>query len=226
MRIFAISDLHLSGANPKPMDIFGRKWENHWEKIKHNWRELVQDEDVVLIPGDISWAMKLHQALVDLNAIGELPGRKIIVRGNHDYWWNSISKIRDNLPLGMYIIQNDSVFLEGIHFCGTRSWDMPGGKDDAEDDLKIFKRELERLKMSLSTAKSAENIIVLLHFPPFNEKGKPSEMLEIMNEYKVSHVVYGHLHGHSYKAIEGNIDGINYHLVSCDYLDFIPKLIE
>ena len=198
------------------------------DKIKSNWIRLVNEDDCVLIPGDISWAMKLDDAIDDLNQIGELPGRKIIIRGNHDYWWSSISRVRRVLPLSMYALQNDSIQLEGIGFCGSRGWIAPGSRDYTAHDQKIFNRELNRMKLSLESVKGkgAEEIIVLLHYPPFDDKGQPTEMNELLRSYPVSHVVYGHLHGEPYNGVvEGEIDGINYHLTSCDYLNFIPKII-
>jgi len=229
MKIFAISDLHLPGRQDKPMDIFGDNWKNHWEKIKKNWIELISSEDIVLIPGDISWAMKMDEALVDLDQIAALPGRKVLVKGNHDYWWSSITRLRESTHPSIYAIQNDSLKFEEISdvaFCGTRSWTPPGAKDYTSHDEKIFNRELNRLKLSLDDAKDCSNIIVLLHFPPFDERGQESEICHLIKQYPVQHVVFGHLHGDSLKGvIEGQINGITYHLVSCDYLDFKPKLI-
>ena len=229
--IYAIGDLHLSGALNKPMDIFGRHWEDHWEKIKQDWVERVSPQDIVLIPGDISWAMQLSDAEVDLGSIGSLPGRKIMIRGNHDYWWASVSKIRSILPPDMYVLQNDSIVLDGFSFCGTRGWINPGMKDFSEQDAKIYRRELIRLKMSLDSAVTAEhepdgNIIVLLHYPPFDDKGNSTEMVNLLSRYRPKHVVYGHLHGEgSRNAFEGIYDGTEYHLVSCDYLKFRLKKI-
>lgn len=226
MRIFCISDLHLPGNADKPMDIFGPQWENHWDKIQRNWREIVDEEDCVLIPGDISWAMKLEDAIGDLEEIGRLPGRKIMIRGNHDYWWSSISKVRRVLPPTIYALQNDSVVLNGVGFSGTRGWIAPGDKDYTAHDQKIFNREVNRLRLSLESAKQAEYIIVLLHYPPFDDKGQPTELCELMSQYPVKHVVYGHLHGESSRSrVEGEIDGIWYHLTSCDFLNFYPKIV-
>lgn len=244
MRIFAISDLHLSEAKSKPMDIFGEHWIDHWTKIRKNWINTVEQEDVVLIPGDISWAMTLDDALADLNSIGQLPGKKIIIRGNHDYWWSSISRVRQALPPDMFALQNDSIHIQENTFCGTRGWVTPTETNPvkadscdvapgevtsdvaAPDDIKIFNREVHRLRLSLDSAKEAEEIIVLLHYPPFDEKGKQNDIAQLLKEYPVSHVVFGHLHNISPKdVVEGNIEGIDYHLVSCDYLNFELKLI-
>lgn len=226
MRVFCISDLHLPGNADKPMDIFGPQWENHWDKIQRNWRGIVDDEDCVLIPGDISWAMKLEDAIGDLEEIGQLPGRKIMVRGNHDFWWSSISKVRRVLPPSIYALQNDSVKIGRVGFCGTRGWIAPGSKDYTTHDQKIFDREVNRLRLSLNSVKEVEYIIVLLHYPPFNDKGEPTEICKLMGQYPVKHVVYGHLHGESSAGrVEGEIDGIWYHLTSCDFLNFCPKIV-
>ncbi|NLX70555.1 MAG: hypothetical protein GX024_06615 [Clostridiales bacterium] len=226
MKVFAIGDLHLSSSRPKPMEIFGEHWTNHWDRIRSNWMNNIGSEDIVLIPGDISWAMNLDEAGPDLDSIGKLPGRKIIIRGNHDYWWSSISRVRSVLPPGMFAIQNDSITMDGITFCGTRGWAVFEDSEDLEHDIKIFNREIQRLKLSLASADNADEIIVLLHYPPFDEKGAENQLAQLLKEYPVSHVVFGHLHGASLNCVtEGYIDGINYHLVSCDYLDFDPKLI-
>ena len=224
--IFAISDLHLSCAADKPMDIFGKQWENHWERIQQDWTERVSCDDIVLIPGDISWAIKLSDARIDLDSIGELPGKKILIKGNHDYWWSSISKVRNTLPSSMHVLQNDSIKESGFTFCGTRGWINPGMKDFSQQDAKIYNREIQRLRLSLDSAASYENLIVLLHYPPFDEKGRPAEMVHTLVEYKPAHVVYGHLHGEGCRtAFEGEYESTEYHLVSCDYLDFRLKQI-
>jgi hypothetical protein len=138
MSIFAIGDLHLPGGDDKPMQVFGAHWEGHWEKIRADWRARVTGEDAVLIPGDISWAMHLEDALPDLRAIGELPGRKILLRGNHDYWWGAISRVRDVLPPGMYALQNDALVLDGVAFCGSRGWTYPQNADG--EDARLYDR--------------------------------------------------------------------------------------
>lgn len=227
MKIFAISDLHLSGHTPKPMSVFGNHWEGHWDKIRSNWTERVKEEDVVLIPGDISWAMKLDEAIVDLNEIGELPGKKIMIRGNHDYWWSSISRVRQVVDPSIFPLQNDSIKYGGMWFCGTRGWQTPGAREYSDHDRKIFNRELMRLELSLKSVKDEDPIVVLLHYPPFNDRGETTEFIEIMKSYRVKHVVFGHLHGESLKnVIEGHIEGMDFHLVSCDYLNFDLKEIE
>jgi len=228
MSIFAISDLHLSKSKPKPMDIFGPNWTNHWDKIKSHWKTDIREEDTVLIPGDISWAMNLDEALEDLLEISELPGRKILIQGNHEYWWQSPTKIRKVLPPGMEIIQNDYVDIGDFLVCGTRGWMLPGDDRFGEKDLKIFKRELIRLELSLSKGSSASDkpIIVMIHYPPIDEKGAASEFVSVMKKYNAKICIYGHLHGESLKSVtEGFVEGIEFFMVSCDYLDFKPKKI-
>lgn len=228
MSIFAISDLHLSKVNPKPMNIFGENWDGHWEKIKSDWKDRVGDEDTVLIPGDISWAMSLDEALPDLMDISELPGRKLLLKGNHDYWWASLSKINKVLPHNMHIIQNNHVDVEDYYVCGTRGWMLPEDDRFKDEDMKVYNRELIRLEISLSGLPSSgcSKAIVMLHYPPVYEIGRTSGFVELMKKYNVDICLYGHLHGDSLKrAVEGNIEGIDMYMVSCDYLNFKLKKI-
>lgn len=199
MKVFAISDLHLSINNPKPMDIFGGNWDNYWDKIKKNWSEVVSPDDVVLISGDISWALKLEDAIPDLQEIASLAGKKIIIRGNHDYWWSSYSKVKNILPSSIFAIQNNAIKFDDFIICGTRLWTMPTA-NSSEHDKKIYERELIRLKMTLDEAKklSEDNlpIILMLHYPPFNALWQDNEITSLINQYEnVKHVIYGHLHG-------------------------------
>ncbi|KPU44063.1 3',5'-cyclic adenosine monophosphate phosphodiesterase CpdA [Oxobacter pfennigii] len=226
MKIYAISDLHLSKSDPKPMNIFGNAWTDHWHKIRYDWRNKVNTDDVVLIPGDISWAITLEGALPDLLEIGELPGKKILIKGNHDYWWESPTKIRNILSHNMFIIQNDFIDIGEYNVCGTRGWLLPEDDRFKKDDEKIYKRELLRLEMSLNKAVKASDkpIIVMIHYPPVNEKNSISEFVHIMKRFDVLACVYGHLHGESLKnTMEGSIEGIDFYNVSCDYLDFSLK---
>jgi predicted phosphohydrolase len=231
MAIYAIGDLHLSGSANKPMDIFGSHWSDHWNRIREDWSARVRPEDIVLIPGDISWAMQLEDARIDLDSIGSLPGTKIMIRGNHDYWWSSLSKVKRILPPSVHVLQNNSLTLDGYTFCGTRGWINPGMKDFGEHDAKIYNRELQRLKLSLdhgvTNSKSFESsLIVLLHYPPFDDRGQATEVVNLLEQYKPSHVVYGHLHGEGAKyAFEGKYNDTMYYLVSCDYLNFKLKKI-
>jgi predicted phosphohydrolase len=226
MQIYAIADLHLSLTSEKPMDVFGEAWRGHAEKLERNWRERVQEDDLVLVPGDISWAMQLSAALPDLSFIGSLPGKKILLKGNHDYWWSAIGRVRSVLPAGMRAIQNDSIAEGGIGICGTRGWLCPGSNNFSAEDQKIYSRELDRLTLSLNSLPQVETKIAMLHFPPFADKEKGSGFTERLEAAGVSIVIYGHLHGEANRyAFEGERNGITYHCVAADKLDFAPKLI-
>ena len=223
-RIFAIGDLHLPGGSDKPMDVFGAHWEGHFEKISSDWRERVVETDIVLIPGDISWAMHLEAAREDLEAIGRLPGKKILIRGNHDYWWSAISRLRMILPEGMYALQNDALRFDGFVFCGSRGWNQPESEGDLENQ-RIYRRELTRMELSLQTgralAREEELLIVLTHYPPSDHAGRATPMTELFERYGAGHVFYGHLHGAANAgAFDGFIGTVRYHPVSCDGLGF------
>ena len=221
MAVFAISDLHLP-ARQKPMDIFGEHWENHFDRIAEDWRERVTEEDIVLLPGDLTWAMHLEEAMEDIQRVGELPGRKLILRGNHDYWWSAIGRVRRVLPEGMYAIQNDVLQLDGILFAGSRGWSIPIGENVDENDLKVYARERMRLEMSLKNARRIDpegRIIAMMHYPPLMENVKGFS--DILEAYGVTDCVYGHLHGAGLNgAIRGERNGVRYHQVSCDGLGF------
>lgn len=229
MKVFAISDLHLSLSNDKPMDIFGEKWEGYLDKIKDDWEAKVSDDDVVLICGDISWAMKLEGGLSDINFLKDLKGKKILIRGNHDYWWQGITRIRESLPDGFYALQNDAVKIGNVVFCGSRGWAVEGSPDFDEHDRHIYERESERFKLALNSAKNLLNdgdkLVCLIHYPPFNVRKERSLFTELFERNKVDKVVYGHLHGKGvvpyYKL---NINGVEYILSSCDMVD--NKLVE
>lgn len=227
--IYAIGDLHFDNSKTKPMDIFGDNWIDHEENIMSNWKELVKDDDLVIIPGDISWALKLGEAVEDLKKIEELPGKKVLVKGNHDYWWAGLKKLNDLNLKDMFFLQNNSYVFNNIGICGTRGWQSPD-EDSNEHDEKILKRELGRLRLSLEDLRSKDanidKIIVILHYPPFNLDLEPNEFVEIMKEFNVDICLYGHLHseGHRY-VVEGNIEGIDFFCVSSDYIGFIPKSI-
>ncbi len=229
MSVFAIGDLHLPGHEQKPMDVFGSHWDRHFETISENWLQKITEDDIVLIPGDISWAMQLSEAVDDLNAIGDLPGTKLLLRGNHDYWWSSLSKLRAALPPKMHVIQNDAMRLGDHVFCGTRGWNFPTSQQTlSAQDEKVYQRELIRLRMSLDQARKlgGSDITVMLHFPPLFADGISTAFTDILEEYAVERVVYGHLHGAGIKiGFEGMREGIAYHLVSCDALQFNPVCI-
>lgn len=226
MKVFAIGDLHLSGAVDKPMDIFGSAWEHHARRIAHAWRAVVSPEDLVLIPGDFSWAMQLQQARVDLEYLEALPGVKVMIRGNHDYWWNSVSKVRAALPPSVRVIQNDCFSMGELHIAGTRGWVCPGSAGFAPEDQKIYDREVGRLALSLQRLPVGGRRIAMLHYPPLNEARAPSGFTALLEQYGVEIVLYGHLHGKSCRGgFEGTREGITYHLVSADHIGFAPKLI-
>ena len=227
MRVFAIADPHLSGANPKPMDIFGGNWEGHPEVFFERWRETVGDNDLVLVPGDISWAMHLDEALIDLKAIAALPGQKVLLRGNHDYWWSSISKVRAQLPPSLYALQNDALRFAGITVAGTRGWTVPGSFDFSEQDAKIYAREVERLKLSLAAAAKlgGDTLIVMLHYPPTNPRLEPSEMMDILVKAAPDIVVFGHIHGEKPSLPLPELGNAKVFFVAADALSFTPQLI-
>jgi predicted phosphohydrolase len=222
--IYAIGDLHLSFSNDKPMSIFGSNWDNHYEKIKDNWLKKVNEEDVVLILGDTSWGMKPQEARKDLEFVDALPGHKVLIKGNHDYWWETISKnkrIFNNLSIDY--IQNNSIQYKDIAICGTRGWICPNEMNFTDKDKKIYMREVNRLKISLESAnKDVKEIIVIMHYPPMNSLKQESEFTSLLKEYNVKKVLYGHLHGEASfsQGPMGYFDGIFYKLVSCDYLNF------
>ena len=231
MKIYAISDLHLSTNCDKPMDIFGGNWEGYTEKIMQNWQAKVSDDDLVLIAGDISWAMKLEDAVSDLEWIDKLPGKKIIIKGNHEFWWKSISSVREILPKSITAIQNDAIKFDNLIICGTRGWTVPEeNKDFSAEDEKIYKREVERLKLTLKSAKvlqtNAEKIICMMHFPPFDGSGNESEFVKLFEEYGVSVVVFGHLHGYTNCKLKQIKNDITYYFTSCDHINNEPVEIE
>lgn len=231
MKIYAISDLHLSTSCDKPMDIFGGNWEGYTEKIKTNWLSKITDDDIVLISGDISWAMKLEEATSDIEWINKLPGTKIIIKGNHEYWWKSISSVRAILPDSIKAIQNDAIKIGNYIICGTRGWTVAeSGKELTPEDLKIYKREVERLKLTLMSAKvlktsNQDKIIAMMHFPPFNLDKEDSDFTKLFEEYNVDTVVFGHLHGYVNCDKITLKNDIKYYFTSCDHINNNPVLI-
>lgn len=229
MKVYAISDLHLCISGAKPMEIFGNGWANYQEKIKEDWNKKVTDDDVVLIAGDISWAMKLDEAQKDLEYFEQLKGKKIFIKGNHDYWWQSISNVRKNIPINCFALQNDAIKIGNYIFCGTRGWVVPEKKGLSLEDEKIYKRELIRLEMALMYTKrlqeNNETIICMVHFPPINSLKENNEVVELLKKYNVSICVYGHIHSNMgrYKLYE-ELYGIKFYLTSCDLLG--NKLVE
>ncbi len=225
MRLFAIGDLHLPGGQEKPMDVFGEHWEGHFERISRDWQSRVTDEDVVLIPGDTSWAMQLADAVPDLQMIGALPGRKLLIKGNHDYWWGGIGQVRRALPEGMMAIQHDTVDLGDVVVTGTRGWAWPTEETPlSPEDEKVFNRELIRLELALASAVKIAGerpILLMLHYPPLYQADRDTPFTRVIEKYPVHTVVYGHLHGAGLRAgFTGTWNGVRYLLASCDSLDF------
>ena len=226
--MFAISDLHLSLSNDeKSMEIF-RGWENYVDRIKNNWCKVVSDSDTVIIPGDISWELKIENAYEDFKFINDLSGKKIIIKGNHDLWWNSMKKMNEFLQTNdldsISFINNSAVLVDDISVCGTRGWLI----EESGTDSKLINREAMRLKASLEAGKNlGGRLIVFLHYPPITDSQQCTEIIDVLKQYEVDKVYYGHLHGGStLYAVNGLVDGINYHLVSADRVDFTPVLVH
>lgn len=223
MALFSISDLHLSFGTDKPMDVFGKKWENYEEKLKHNWNNLVSKDDVVIVNGDNSWATYLEDTFEDFDFINKLNGTKLISKGNHDYWWTTLSKHRKWCDKNNFdtinFLHNNYYMYKDTAICGTRGWQLTCHD---EDDVKVHNRELERLKISLNLAvkEKPDNIIVALHYPP------DRDFCRLIEDYNVSMCLFGHLHSAGFKDYRDyEENGIAYKLVSCDYLGFIPYKI-
>lgn len=233
MAVYAISDLHLASVRNKPMDVFGGNWNDYMTKIKENWINTVKKNDTVIVPGDVSWATYLEEAYEDFLLLESLPGKKIISKGNHDYWWTTVKKLNEftqnNGFDSIAFLYNNGYIAEDIAICGARGWKCPSDEGfDSEDD-KIYKRELNRLEISLGSisVKGEKKILAALHFMPFNHKHEASGFVDIMKKYGVDICIYGHLHGYAAgNAITGIVDGIEYVLVSADHLNFKPVKIN
>ncbi len=244
MSIWAIADLHLAfGAPEKSMEVFGEQWAKYPEKIARAWKELIGPEDLVLIAGDISWAMRLNEAKVDLDWIGALPGTKVMIRGNHDYWWDSAKKVRAVLPPSCHIIQNDAFLWKETAIAGTRLWDNPAfsfqsyidftskekekGVIYIPEDKKILDREIERLRLSLMAMPPAKRRMVMTHYPPLSADLQDSIASQLLEKFQVEVCVFGHLHNvKKGVSLFGEKNGIRYLLTSCDYLNFIPLKVS
>lgn len=250
MRVWALADLHLSFAFPKPMDVFGERWRDHGARIEAAWRSSVADADVVCVPGDLSWALRLPEAAGELAWLGDLPGRKVLVKGNHDYWWDSIGKVRRALPKGVHALQNDALRLGDVAFAGARGWvdpsldfraldpsagvlGEPTGAGDRlhgirgeEEDRRLYRRELERLEASLRALdRTAMLRVALLHFPPTSPALEATPVTDLLERYGVHAAVFGHLHGAGAERFEnpyGERNGVCYYLVSADFARFAP----
>ncbi len=234
MAIYVIADLHLSFSQNKPMDIFGNNWENHAEKIRNNWIKKVKQDDYVILPGDFSWATYIEDTKLDFSYLNSLPGRKILLKGNHDYWWTTLASMRkfvkENEFENIDFLYNNSYLVEDKIIVGTRGWNIL----DSEDDKKMIKRETARLELSIKDGiqkyGSEREIIAFLHYPPITQnnlnKLENREFINMLKKYNIKRCYYGHLHGQSHKdAVTGIIDGIEYKLISADYLNFDLQLI-
>lgn len=228
MRVFAIADPHLSGAQPKPMTVFGPAWAEHPEAFFAGWRRVVGDDDLVLVPGDVSWAMRLEEARVDLEAIAALPGTKVLLRGNHDYWWPAIGKLRAALPPRMLAVQNDAVRVGDVVVGGTRGWLCPGAHAFGEHDRTVYEREAARLRLSLEAmARAGEGYrVVMLHFPPTNVRGEASAFTDLLAAAAPDAVVFGHVHGDAAVPVPDLGPATRVRFVAADRVGFEPVLLR
>ena len=229
MSIYVIGDLHLSFSADKPMDIFGMNWENHAEKIKENWISKVKENDTVILPGDFSWATYLEETYKDFEFLNCLPGKKILSKGNHDYWWTTVTSmkrfLKENNFENIDFLYNNAFLVEDKVIIGTRGWINTW---KSQENYKILKRENERLKISINKGINEfgmdKELIAFIHYPPFYKEALIPEEIDfgkILREYNIEKCYYAHLHGESHKdAIEGKINGIEYKLISSDYLNF------
>lgn len=226
MSLFAIADTHLSFGTNKPMDTF-EGWSNYTQRLENNWNRLVDSEDYVIIAGDISWAMNFDELKADFAFIDSLKGKKIILKGNHDYWWNTVKKMNEFLDLNNFksisFLYNNAYEFDGFSVCGSRGWLLDS---DEQQDEKVLRREVLRLEMSLDSAKSDEKI-VFLHYPPITTNEKCDDILNLLVKYGIKKCYYGHLHGAAAKyAVDDSINGVDFKLISADRLNFTPYLIN
>lgn len=228
MSLFAIGDTHLSFSCNKPMDVF-RGWDNYTQRLENNWRAVITENDTVLIAGDISWAMKLEDAKEDFAFLENLPGRKIIMKGNHDYWWQTKKKLDEFIEACGFetvdILFNNAYRIGDYTVCGSRGWFYDA---ETSEDKKVLLREAGRLQRSIDEAKLlGGEPIVFLHYPPVTLSQSCDEIMQVLKTNGIRRCYYGHLHGHSVNfAFNGELDGIEFRLISADFLSFCPKLIE
>lgn len=230
MAVYTISDLHLPLGVDKPMDIFGTAWTNYVERLRENWLSVISPDDTVVLGGDFSWAMYLEESVKDFEFLASLPGKKILLKGNHDYWWTTANKLKVFMKEhgweDVAFLHNNFFEADGITICGTRGWTVPpAGGFSADEDKKIYARELSRLEASIHAAKKsgAENINVFLHFPPILKDFQDNPMTELLEREGIKNCYYGHLHMAGAKnAFRGELRGVNYTLCACDSLGFMP----
>ena len=240
MALYAISDLHLSLSCDKPMDVFGAGWHNYTDRIYENWTQTVKDSDLVIVGGDISWAMYLEDTYKDLQFLNSLPGKKLLLRGNHDYWWMSIAKMKAFFEANGFetlsFLQNDAFGYGGSLIAGTRGWLLPSADGFGSKDRKIYERELIRLELALGAMKKLEDKsetetkkrVAVFHYPPFDKDGTPdAQIIELLSRYSVTDCIYGHLHGMACRgAFNGKYGDINFCLTSADFLEFRPLNLD
>lgn len=224
MSIFAISDLHLSFGSDKPMDVF-RGWDNHTERLLANWNRLVKPEDTVVLPGDLSWALKLSDTKADFEFLKKLNGKKVILKGNHDLWWSTVKKLKEffaeNQIDNVEILFNNTVIAENFALAGTRGWFYDAAAED-----KIIAREVGRLEKSLLEAeKTGLPILLFLHYPPVYANEVCKEIFDVIKAHGIKTVYYGHIHGNGFNNAVKEYEGINFRLISCDCIDFTPVFI-
>ena len=229
MALFVLGDPHLSLGASKPMDIFPG-WNDYVDRLEKNWRKLITPQDTIVLAGDISWAMRLTDTRKDFAFLQQLPGQKIIMKGNHDYWWSTANKMNAYLKAEgfdtLHILHNNSYSVEGYAICGTRGWNYEEKRGTPHDE-KIFKRELIRLETSLKAGGAREKFC-FLHYPPLYQCSRCQEIIDLMKQYGVKRCYYGHLHGKKNMrfAVEGEYEGIDFKLISCDRLSFMPILVR
>lgn len=233
MALYAMADIHLALSVNKPMDIFGKQWENYMDRIADNWMATITDNDCIIIAGDISWAINIEELDKDFEFLNRLPGQKVFVKGNHDYWWNSMSKLKKYIEThgfrNMVFLHNNAYIYKDIVVCGSRGWALPGDPGFTAEDEKVYRRELMRLRLSLEQGAKLKGseILVAMHYPPATIINPHSGFIDIMNEYGVKRCVYGHLHDSGKRiAINGGHEGIDMYLTASEYLQFIPLKLE
>ena len=228
MKVFGIGDLHLSASGEKPMDVFGPEWAGHREKLERNWRATVGPEDVVLLCGDLSWAMTLEEARPDLDLIDSLPGVKYFIRGNHDFWFSGPARVSAAVGPSMHLIRFDAAVDRGVAVCGVRGWLWPGHPEyRPEEDEKHWKRAIIRLGLSLDALRSLQwrLAVAVFHYPP-RGAAQETELCAMIREAGVRHCIYGHVHGRNARgAFQGESGGVLYRCVSSDHVDFTPALL-